>query len=326
MAAQLTGGLSTDAEGPAKLFPPHLSRIRTLLFVAFVFVWFGEMVLWGLQSLSEAWTTVWGMVPPEDPQLATALDMTHAVEAAAKGALGVLAVFALRSKNPSTRTALYVSMALVPPLNIAFPFREEGFPLRSMVVGTVFSIILWGLFLLFREPTQQPEQRGTRGSSQSPPSRWETFQYIWFAFNAATLTLIAVLWLFWPRTALNLSIPSLASVLNAHDGGPSSLIRSNTTNGTHLLALATATWIATLYCRSNPTLRHAVTIASIVHAGLICLLPLRQIILEFGGNGATSSMLVLFVPLLAGWVLYGAVSYRVKPSGHADLVQRAADY
>jgi hypothetical protein len=54
------------------------------------------------------------------------------------------------------------------------------------------------------------------------------------------------------------------------------------------------------------------TVASTVHAGLIYLLPLRRIILEIGGSSATSSILVVFVPLLVGWLFYAAFSYRVE--------------
>jgi len=294
-----------------QLFAPQLSRIRTLLFGVMVFVWFSEMVLWGF--FSEMWTNVWKMIPPENLQLATALFITHAVEAPAKGALGVLAVFGLISKNPFARTALFLSMALIPPLNIAFQFREQGFPLRSTAVATVLSIILWGSFFLFKEPIQQPEQRRTTGSGQLPPSRWEIFQYVWFAANAAALTLMSFLFLFGPRTALNFIFPCLSSLLNTYEGGLSSLIVSNLGIGAHLLVLATATWIATVYCRSNPTLRQAVTIASTVNAGLLILLPLRRIVLEFGGDCATSSILIAFVPLFVGWVLYAAYSFRIKP-------------
>jgi len=296
------------------VFVPQLSRIRTLLFGVLAFVWFSEMVLWGFQSFSEVWTNVWKMIPPENPQLATALAITHAVEAPLKGALGVLAIFGLRSKNPSARTALFLSMSLVPPLNIAFQFREQGFPLGSVAVATVFSAILWGSFFLFKESTQRPEQRATVNLGQWPPSRWEIFQYVWFAFNATALTLMAFIFLYWPRAALHFIFPCLSNLLDAHKGELASLLVSNLGTGTHLLALATATWITTLYCRSNPTLRQAVTVACTLYAGLLCLLPLRQIIVKLGGNCATSSILVPFVPLLFGWVLYAAFSYRVKPS------------
>ena len=291
---------------------PKLSRVRTFLFGALAFVWFSEMMLWGFQTFSESWTNVWKMIPPENPLLAMALYITHATEAPLKGALGVLAVFGLRSRNPTARTALFLSMALVPPLNIAFQFRAQGFPLGSVAVATVFSTILWGSFFLFRESTGQPEQKGTTGSGQLPPSRREVFQYVWFALNSAVLTLMAFLFLFWPRTALNSVLPSLSSLLNTHEGELSSLVVSNLGPGAHLLALATASWIATVYCRSNPTLRQAVTIASILNAGLMILLPLRRMILEFGGSSAVSSILVLFIPLLVGWLFYAAFSYRVE--------------
>ncbi len=293
---------------------PKLSRIRTLLFGALAFVWFSEMVLWGFQSLSQVWTNVWKMIPPENPQLATALAITHAVEAPLKGALGVLAIFGLRSKDPSARTALFLSMSLVPPLNIAFQFREQGFPLGSVAVATVFSAILWGSFFLFKEPTPRPEQRATINSGPWPPSRWEIFQYAWFAFNSIALTLMAFIFLFWPRAALHFIFPCLSSLLDAHKGELASLSVSNLGTGTHLLALATATWIATVYCRSHPTLRQAVTVACAFYAGLVCLLPLRQIIVKFGGSCATPSILVPFVPLFFGWVFYAAFSCRVKPA------------
>ncbi|HMN29646.1 MAG TPA: hypothetical protein PKE45_15965, partial [Caldilineaceae bacterium] len=172
--------------------------------------------------------------------------------------------------------------------------------------------ILWGSFFLVREPTEQPEQQGATASSQLPPSRGEVLQYGWFAFNSAILTLLALLFLFWPRAALDTSLPALSSLLNTYEGELSSLIASNLGVGSHLLALATASWIATAYCRSNPTLRQAVTVASTLNAGLMCLLPLRQMGLEFGLSSVLSSILILFVPLLAGWVLYLAFSHRVE--------------
>ena len=291
---------------------PQLSRIRTFLFWALAVDWFIEMVFLGFPSFSKVWTYLWQVTPPENPQLVMALYITWAIAAPAKGAFFVMAVFGLRSKNPSTRTALFASMALVPPLNIAFPFRQQGFLLGPVAVATTLSTILWGSFFLFREPSQQPEQRRIRGSGQLPLSRWEIFQYVWFAAYSAALTLMALLFLFWPRTALNLVFPCLSSLLNTGTEGLSSLIHTILASGTHLLALATASWIATVNYRSNPTLRQALTIASTVHAGLFFIFPLRLIILEFGGTCATSSILIVFVPLFVGWVLYAAFSYRVK--------------
>ena len=69
----------------------QLNRIRTFLFWALAFVWFSEMALWGFPFLSKLWTNVWKILAPDNPQLATALYTAHAVEAPAKGALGVMA-------------------------------------------------------------------------------------------------------------------------------------------------------------------------------------------------------------------------------------------
>jgi len=84
---------------------PQLSRMRTFLFGALAFAWFAEMVQWGFLASTGGWQDIWKDIVP---QLATALLITHAIRAAAKGALGVMAVFGLRSKNPATRTALFV--------------------------------------------------------------------------------------------------------------------------------------------------------------------------------------------------------------------------
>jgi hypothetical protein len=295
-----------------ELSAPQLSRIRTFLFWALTFVWFTEMVFLGFQSFSKVWTYLWQVIPPADLQLATALSITWAVAAPVKGALCVMAVFGLRSKNPSVRTALFASMALIPPLNIAFPFRQQGFLLGPVAVATVLSSILWGSFFLFREPVQQPKQRGIEGSVQLLPSRWEIVQYVWFAAYSAVLTLIALLLLFWPRTALSFILPCISSLLTTHEGELSGLIHSGMASGTHVLAVATASWIATVFCRSNPALRKAMTVASTVYAGLFLIFPLRQIVLGFGANCATSSILVAFAPLLVGWVLYAAFSSKVE--------------
>jgi hypothetical protein len=295
-----------------QLSAPQLSRLRTFLFGALAFVWFAEMVQWGFLASSGGWQNIWKDFPQEAPQLATALFITHAIRSAAKGALGVMAVFGMRSKNPTTRTALFVSMALVPPLNIVFPCRADGFPMGTTAVAAIFSTILWVSFLLFKEPAQQPEQKGSKASILLPPSRWDTVQYIWFAVNSTVLTLMAFLFLSAPRTALDFIFPSLSGLLHTYEAGLSSMISSNLSSGTHLLALAIASWIATVYCRSNPVLRQAMTVANTVHAGLLCFLPLRRIVLEIGGSSVTSSILVAFVPLLVGWALYVAFSSRVE--------------
>lgn len=291
---------------------PPLSRMRTFLFGMLAFVWFAEMVQWGFLASSGGWQDIWTYFPAEAPQLAVVLSITHAIRAASKGALGVMAVFGLRSKNPATRTALFVSMALVPPLNILFPCRADGFPFGTTMVAAIFSIILWVSFFLFKEPVQQPEQKEAGGSVQLPPSRRETIQYVWFAGNSALLTLVALLFLSAPRAALDFIFPSLSGLLRAYEAGLSSMTSSNLSSGTHLLALAIASWIATVYCRRYPALRQAMTVTSIVHAGLICLLPLRRIILEIGGSSASSSILVAFAPLLLGWALYATFSTKVE--------------
>lgn len=293
-------------------FAPQLSRIRTFLFGAFAVVWFTEMVFLGFPSFSKVWTVLWQVVPPQDPGLATALSVLWAVAAPAKGALFVMALFGLRSRDPFVRTVLFASMALIPPLNLAFPFRQQSFLLQPVAVATVLSIILWGSFLLSRESTRGVEQKGTRHSEQWPPSLSEIFQNVWFAVYSIVLSLIALLLLFWPRTALRSILPCLFSLLNTHEAELSGLIHSAMASGTHLLALATATWIATAYCRSHPALGKAVTVASTVHAGLFLLFPLRQIIQGFGESCATSSILAAFVPLLVGWVLCVAFSYRAN--------------
>jgi hypothetical protein len=291
---------------------PQRSGIRTFLFVALAVVWFTEMVFLGFQSFSKVWTDLWQVVPPENPQLETALSIIWALAAPAKGALCVMAVFGLRSRDPFVRTALFASMALISPLNIAFPFRQQGFLLQPVAVATVLSSILWESFFLFREPAQQPAQKETRASVQWPPARWESVQYAWFAAYSTALTLMALLLLFWPRIALSFILPWLSSLLNTHEGELSGLIHSAMASGTHLLALAIASWIATAYGRSNPALRKAVAAASMVHAGLFLIFPLRQIVLGFGAGSATSSILVIFSLLFVGWVLYAAFSFKVE--------------
>lgn len=86
---------------------------------------------------------------------------------------------------------------------------------------------------------------------------------------------------------------------------------SNLSSGTHLLALAIASWVATVYSRNHPPLRQAMAAASITHSGLICLLPLRRIILEIDGSSATSSILIAFAPLFVGWLLYATFFYTI---------------
>ncbi len=298
------------AEGPVKLPAPQLSRVRSVLFAALACSWFTEMVFLGFQPGAREWTHLWQVTPPEDPGLLTALYITWAVAAPAKGALCVMAVLGLRSRSPSVRTALFVAMALVPPLNLAFPFRQQGFLAQPVAVATTLTVILWGSFFLFRERFRAGGPREAGPSGRSAPSRFEIVQYGWFAVYSAVLTLIGLLFVFWPRSALNLSIPCLSSSLAAHESELPGLIHSAMASGTHLLALAVASWIATAHCRSNPQLRKAMTLAVAVHAGLFAVFPLRQIAAGFGGQCASSSLLIAFVPLFACWVLYAIADAR----------------
>ncbi len=287
-----------------------LSKIRTFLFGALACVWFCEMIFLSFQPLSKIWSYMWQVSLPQNPQLETAQYITWALAAPAKGAFFVMAIIGLRSKNPSTRAALFTSMSLVPPLNIVFPFRQQGFLFGPVAVATILSIILWGSFFLIRERTQQPVQRGTEGTEQLPLSRKEILQYVWFAFNSAVLTLIALFFLFGTRTALNYVFPCLTGLLSANESALSSPIHSTMAAGTHLLALAIASWIATVKCRSNPTLRQAMTVAGTVNAGLFLLFPLWQLVAGFGTDCAASSIVVIFAPLFVGWLFYVAFSYR----------------
>jgi hypothetical protein len=74
--------------------------------------------------------------------------------------------------------------------------------------------------------------------------------------------------------------------------------------GSHLTAVATATWIATLLGRRSPVLRTAVTVAR---------------------ECATSSLLIYAVPLFAGWLAYDAVSFRAKLSRRPRLAHTGGD-
>ncbi|HEU5184437.1 MAG TPA: hypothetical protein VFU01_07700 [Gemmatimonadaceae bacterium] len=283
----------------------QLSRWRQFLFWALVVVWFSEMLLWGLRSLAEGWgTSIWLVPTPEDPELATALYMTRAFHAPDKAALGVLAVFALRSRDAFARTALFASMALVPPLNVAFQFRAQGFPVQPTMIGTTLSILLWVSFFLFPERSVQPKQNEGRTSS-----RWDRFRYTWFSLYAVVLTALGLLSLFAPRTHLALTFPCSEGLLAAHEAQLSPLVISDMGIGTHLMALGVAMWFATVRGSTNRTLRHAATSSAIVHTGLICALPLRLIAVELGGRCAASSIAIVFLPLLVGWLVYAAIEF-----------------
>ncbi len=278
---------------------PRLSRLRTFLLVGLAVVWFSEGVLTGVHPLAEGWTTFWRMFEPADPALASALYITHAFEAPLKGGLFVLALFALRSGNPSVRTPLFVSMALVPPLNIAFHFRAQGFPLVSMTIATTLSVILWGSFLLTSEPAD-PSPRREAG-------RPETLGQVWFGLSAAVLTFLGLLCLLAPKTALYWHFPCLSSTFDAHPGQLASLEVSMLAAGSHLTALATAGWFATARYGTTRALRGAITVSGITVAALMCALPLRQVVQLGGWTCAGSPILLPFVLLLVGWLAYAAI-------------------
>jgi hypothetical protein len=279
------------------------------------------MLFMGVPFLSKVWTHLWQVTLPDDPQLRAALSSTWAVAAPEKGALLVMAAIGLISKDRFARTVLFASMSLVPPLNIAFPFRQQGFLFGPVAVATVLSTILWGSFFLFGEWAHQAEHKEASSSYRSPPSRWEIFQYAWFAVYSAAVTLMALLFLLWPGTALRLTLPCLAISPSTSDAALSSLIHTNLATGTHLVAVATACWIATVNCLSNPVLRRALTAAGAVHAALFAVFPLSQIALVFGGSCATGSVLIVFVPLFVGWVLYAVLAYGVGPARTVSLLR-----
>jgi len=286
----------------------QLSKMRSFLLWAFVVVWFSEMILWGVRPLAESWTLFWQQLPPEDPQLASALYITHALESTVKGALGVLAVYAVRSGNPAVRLALFVPMALVPPLNLAFQFRAQGFPVGPTTVGTVFSLILWGSFLLFRDHAGEPPKAAARPE----PSRWQTFRTIWLIANATLLTAAAALFLLAPDTGLRVIFPCLTASLDVSRGVPPGLTHGLMAVGTHVMAVSIAVWIAIGYAPSHPTSRQAVMAANLLLTGLIVVLPLRQILQDFGQSCAGASLLRFAVPWFTAWVVYVGVSYRIS--------------
>ena len=290
--------------------PGRLSTVRTVLFYGLATVWFTEMTFLGFRTLSTIWSYLWQVPLPKDPQLVTALAATWSVGSPEKGALGVMAVLALKSRDASVRTALFIGMALVPALNIAFPFRQQGFLLGPVTVATVLSVILWGGFFSFPEPVARGERED---SARSPPSRSEVLQYAWFTLYAAVVTAFAMLFLFWPRAALDLWLPCASDLVTANDEALPSLIHTDMASGTHLLAVAIAFWIGTFNLRRNPVLRRALTMAGIAHAGLFLVFPLRQIAFGFGADCAASSILIVFVPLLVGWLVFAALTLRAEP-------------
>jgi hypothetical protein len=278
----------------------RLSGVRTFLLVGLAVVWFSEGVMTGVQPLAVGWTRFWKMFPPDNPTLTAALYVTHAFVAPLKAGLLVLALFALRSGNPSVRTPLFVSMSLVPPINIAFHFRAQGFPLVSMTIATTLSAILWGAFLLTSEPAES-----------SPPQKagqWDILDRAWFGLSAAILTFLGLLSLLAPNTALYWQFPCLSSTFDAHQGELASLTVSMLAAGSHLTALATASWFATAGYWTNRTLRQAITLSIMTVSALMCVLPLRQIVQQDGWSCARSPILLPFVVLLIGWAASAAIS------------------
>ena len=287
--------------------PAHLSRARTFLLWCLAVVWFSEMILSGVRPLTERWTQLWEYVAPGDARLF----LTYAVLAAGKGALAVLAVSALRSRSPFVRSALFIAMAIVPPLNVAFPFRAQGFLLRPTMIGATLSVILWQTFFLFRDQQARPDRSMRALAVRSRLTPTEIARYVWFAVNGIVLTAAATLFLFAPDLGVRLAFPCFAG---SRDAVPSGVSLTGMVVGTHLTAVATATWIGTVVSRGNATLRHAAAAANTLHAALLCLLPLAQLALEGGTQCATSSLLIYAIPLLAGWLTYGTLTYRTTPT------------
>lgn len=279
---------------------PRLSGVRTFLLVGLAVVWCGEGVLTGVQPLAEGWTRFWKMFPPEDPTLAAALYTTHAFEAPLKAGLLVLALFALWSGTPSVRTPLFISMSLVPPINVAFHFRAQGFPLIPTTIGTTLSAILWGTFLRTSEPAEPAPLHSAR--------RADVIGRVWFGLSATAMALLGLLHLLSPRVALDGMFPCLSNVFDAQQGELTSLTISMLAAGSHLTALATASWFATARYSTSRPLRQAVGYSMLTMTALMCLLPLRQIVQQGGWRCARSPILLAFVALLLGWAAYAASS------------------
>ena len=286
----------------------HISKVRQFLFWCLAVVWFSEMLFLGFPFLNRIWLEFWKVTPPEESQLATASMITGAVGAPVKGALFVMAAIALKSINPSIRTPLFVSMSLVPPFNVAMPFRFQGFIPGPTTVGITLSIILWLSFFLFRERNHQHKQY----SDANTPSGQENFQYILLALTSALLTILAVLFLFFPKAALRFSFPCIPGIQNASPDEQAGMIYHSMASGTHLLALSIGSWIATINFRRNPGLRQAMTYANIVFIVLFFVFPMRQAMMAFGISCLPLPAFYSFTLLLAGWLIYLASSAKQK--------------
>lgn len=280
----------------------RLNKARTFILWGLLVVWSVEMVLSGVPPLTERWTQFWEYLAPHDARL----HLMYAVLAAAKGALAMLAVYALRSRSPSVRSTLYVSMALVPPLNILFPFRAQGFLLRPTLIGATLSVILWQTFFLFKEDAE-PSSQAVKTVARSLSSPWDLIRNLWFAANATALTLAAAFFLFSPDVGVRLAFPCLPE---SSDAVPSGVMLVGMVVGTHLTAIATATWLGTFFSKSNATIRQAVAAANTLHAALLCALPLLQLARQSGRACASASLLIYSIPLLAGWLVYVTISQR----------------
>lgn len=282
--------------------PARPNRARTVVLWGLLVVWLVEGMLSSVRPLTEWWTQFWEYLAPDDARLY----LMHGILAAAKGTLAVLAVFALRSRRPFARSALYVPMALVPPLNIVFPFRAQGFLLRPTLIGATLSVIVWQTFFMFKEGAE-PSSRALSTAGRSRVSPRDLLQYFWFAANATALTLAAALFLFSPGAGVRLAFPCLSQ---SSGTVPSGVVLLGMVAGTHLTAVAAATWLGTFYARSNGTIRQAVAAANTLHAGLLCVLPLLQLAREGGRVCASSSLLMYSIPLFAGWLVYVTLSHR----------------
>jgi hypothetical protein len=289
----------------------QLSKVRTFLFWCLAIVWFCEMLFLGVPFLNSVWIELWHVAPPPDSELATASLLTGMVGAPVKGAFFIMAVWGIRSTNPSTRTALFVAMSLVPPFNVAMPFRYQGFVLGPTLVGSILSVILWVSFIFFKEPYRQTEQKANESPGRSHFSGWETFQYILFSITSIVITALAILFLFFPKTALALSFPCMPKLLDSSQADLPGMIYHSMASGTHLLALSIGSWIATANRRRNPSLRQAMTITIMVFTALFFIFPISQMIAAFGINCIPPFILYVFTVLLSGWLIY-AISKRVK--------------
>lgn len=288
-----------------------LSKVRTFLFWCLALVWFCEMLFLGVPFFNRIWIELWQVAAPRDSQLATASLITGMVGAPVKGAFFIMAVWGIRSNNPSTRTALFVAMSLVPPFNVAMPFRYQGFVLGPTLVGSVLSAILWVSFFVFKEPYHQVEQK-TKESFQDPFLwGWQIFRYILFVVSSTLITVLAFLFLFWPKAALDLSFPCMPNLPNSSQQELRGMIYHSMASGTHLLALAIGSWVATVNCRRNASLRQAMTAAITIFIALFLIFPIKQLIMAFGINCIHSAVLYAFAFLLVVWLIY-AFSDRTK--------------